>query len=154
METLTANDKLEHAWRYFALHAAQRIKVFNFFLFLFGLASAGLAGCIQRGGNLLPIGGLIGVVLVVLAFTFWKLDQRTAFLVKHAEEALKKLEVRLFLEDERLFTSEPTHTKNSRALQSTVNSVWSYTRCFGLVFIFASAVGVLGVLLALFPPGT
>lgn len=47
MERLSARDTLEHAWRYFALHAGQRMSLFNYFVLCFAFVSAGLAGCIR-----------------------------------------------------------------------------------------------------------
>jgi len=45
-----SRDMLDYAWRYFSLHAGQRIAIFNFFVVLSGLSLPGLAACLQRGG--------------------------------------------------------------------------------------------------------
>ena len=42
------------------------------------------------------VGIALGIFLAAVAFTFWKLDQRTAFLIKHAEQALQEAETLLF----------------------------------------------------------
>ena len=42
---------LEHAWRYFALHAEQRMTVFNFFVASAGLALTGLAWTLADGSK-------------------------------------------------------------------------------------------------------
>ena len=81
-------DYRNHAWRYFELHANQRIAVFNFFLVLSGLIAAGLAAAVQAAGLLLVVGAVLGLLLALVSFIFWKLDQRTSFLIKHAEQAL------------------------------------------------------------------
>src|SRR5580704_16155126 len=58
---LTTQVMLEHAWRYFALHANQRMSLFNFFLVLAGLISAGLAACLQRTGSFQLLGVALGL---------------------------------------------------------------------------------------------
>jgi hypothetical protein len=88
----SAKDMLEHAWRYFSLHAQQRLSLFNYFLLASGSVVAGLAACLQRSGLFQILGTGLGALLVLISFVFWKLDQRSAFLVKHAEEALTELE--------------------------------------------------------------
>lgn len=47
---LSAKDMLEHAWRYFSLHAQQRLSLFNYFLLASGSVVAGPAACLQRSG--------------------------------------------------------------------------------------------------------
>jgi ABC-type uncharacterized transport system permease subunit len=66
----SARDMLEHAWRYFALHAGQRMSIFNFFLVLSGIVAAGLAACLQRHGPFQLIGVALGVLLALVSFTF------------------------------------------------------------------------------------
>jgi hypothetical protein len=80
-----------YAWGYFALHADQRMKLFNFFLILSGLilgafpAVKGIAAG-SRVVSLLPL------LLVLAAFVFWRLEERTRRLVKNAETALRFLD--------------------------------------------------------------
>ncbi len=83
---------LDHAWRYFQLHAAQRMTVFNVFTLFAGLLIAGLSATIQKSEGLALIGIALGLLLTLLAFVFWKLDQRACFLVKLAEDAIADVE--------------------------------------------------------------
>ena len=46
---MSNKDLLEHAWKYFQLHAAQRIAVFNFFVAASGLQTAGLIYSLRGG---------------------------------------------------------------------------------------------------------
>lgn len=105
-----SDTMLAHAWRYFELHANQRMSVFNFVLALSGVASAGLAALLQGSSRLSFLGVLRGVLLALVAFVFWKLDQRVSFLIKHAEAALSELEHALPDERARLFLCEPAKT--------------------------------------------
>ncbi len=79
---------LEHCWRYFELHSAQRINIFNYFVAFSGLATTGLAAVIQNGDKFAVLGIVMGVVIALVAIVFGKLDQRMSMLVKHAEKAL------------------------------------------------------------------
>jgi phosphotransferase system glucose/maltose/N-acetylglucosamine-specific IIC component len=143
--SLTPKDELEHVWRYFALHAGQRLSMFNYFLVLFGLTAAGLAGCLRAEGVLRLAGVLLGASLAAIAYTFHKLDQRTSFLIKHAEASLRALEELAVASDARLFSTEPRGTQFAEA----TTGLWTYGRSFRFVFSVAAFVGVLGAALAL-----
>jgi hypothetical protein len=94
--TMTAEEVKEarsYAWNYFALHADQRMKLFNFFLVLSGL----ILGAFPAVRNMAPglkVVALLPSFLVLSAFIFWRLDERTRRLVKNAEAALKFLDER------------------------------------------------------------
>jgi hypothetical protein len=144
-DKLTPKDALEHAWRYFALHAGQRMSLFNYFLIMFGIASAGLAGCLRAEGVLRLVGALLGGALASVAFVFWKLEQRSSFLVKHAETALLELEERhIAVESARLFRLEPAHTQTAQAVKPRATRVWTYGKSFRFLFALAAAVGIIG----------
>ena len=88
----TNGGALEHAWSYFQLHATQRITVFNYFVVFSGVLATGLATAVQANPRLAAVGIVLGLLLSLLSFLFWKLDQRASFLIKHAEELIKTLE--------------------------------------------------------------
>ncbi len=87
---MTPDERKEartYAWGYFALHADQRMKLFNFFLILSGLIAAvrGMAA----GAKVVA---LLPLLLVLTAFIFWRLEERTRRLVKNGEDALRFLD--------------------------------------------------------------
>jgi Flp pilus assembly protein TadB len=137
------NEKaaLDHAGRYFDLHAGQRMSLFNFYLVLSGLVLAGIAGTYSNS-TLQTVGAFLGFALSIVAFVFWKLDQRVCFLMKRAEAALAQLESAL-PSAARLFHSEPDHTRHA----CSAAGIWTYGKSFRLVFSLMGAVG-----LALFIP--
>jgi hypothetical protein len=144
-DAISPKDTLEHAWRYFELHAAQRMSMFNYFLVLFGLVSAGLAGALQADGALRVAGVFLGIALTVTTHVFGKLDERSSFLVKHAEAALREAEAAVPLAVGRLFFHEPGETEDARALAK----IWTYGTSFRLIFCVARLVGILGAGLSL-----
>ena len=117
------SDMLEHVWRYFALHASQRISLFNFFLLVAGSMSAGLAACIQRSGVFDLFGAGLGFLISTVAFVFWKLDQRTRFLVKLAEDSIMEIERALPLSHARIVSREPVRTAARESEQFPAQNV-------------------------------
>jgi len=137
-----------HAWRYFELHANQRMSVFNFFLVLSGFVAAGLAASFQGSGPLPLIGVMLGFVLTLVSFVFWKLDQRVSFLVKHAEQALAELEGSFSDPKARLFAAEPDRTKEAQATGLWPTRQWTYGDSFRFVFVAMGVMGVIGAILS------
>ena len=84
--------KLDYAWRWFALHARQRVTMFNFFLIASGVV-ANAYGLLLREKEwsaamvVAAIGCVIGLASMVL-------DVRNRQLVKLGEEALTVIEVK------------------------------------------------------------
>jgi hypothetical protein len=88
----TAKEALEHAWNWFALHAAQRLQTFNFFLVATAFLIAGYASLLEKHHGAALVIALLGAWL---AFWFNRLDSRSRQLVKAGERALAALEAQL-----------------------------------------------------------
>jgi hypothetical protein len=124
------------------------MSLLNYFLIMFAFVAAGLAACV-RGEGFLRLGGvLLGGALILLSFAFWKLDQRSAFLVKHAENALREIEMEVTPEVARLFRAEPEETQ-SQTLAPKFWRLWTYGGAFRLLFCVAALVGLGGGVLSL-----
>jgi len=139
---------LEHARRYFELHANQRMSLFNFFLLLAGVFAAGLAALVQGSERLAILGVVLGLMLALVSFVFWKLDQRVSFLIKHAEAALSELEKRIPEERVRLFLNEPALTSVACSTGSRWTRLWTHGRSFRVVFWIMGAAGFGGSILS------
>jgi len=139
----------EHAWKYFDVHANQRMTVFNFFLVLSGLVSAGLATVLQGTNVPALVGVVLGLLLVIVSFVFWKLDQRASFLIKRAEDALARLEPSLPEPACHLFLGESQATRDDMAATNPWNRQWTYGRSFRVVFWAMALFGILGCALSL-----
>lgn len=134
---------MDHAWRYFELHAQQRMTVFNYFLAISGLVSAGVGVCLQQGTKFSFLASLLGVFLIMVSFIFWKLDQRVSKMIKLAESALCQIETATGTDDILIFTKDQQN--------SPVNgffSVWTYGKCFRISFL---TVGIVGLAFAIIP---
>lgn len=130
---------IDHAWKYFELHAQQRMTVFNFFLAIAGLIAAGIGVGLQAGEKFSGLVSLLGCFLTLVSLIFWKLDQRVSAMIKLAEGALIYLEAQGVAPEAAIFTNE-------RARGSTV--IWTYGRCFRFSF---SVVGLVGSVFAVVP---
>lgn len=134
----------EHIWKYFELHAQQRMTVFNFYIAITGLLAAGIGVTLQQGGKYVLFTSLMGVFVVFISFIFWKLDQRVSILIKNAEIALQDLECQFSNEKLRIITKD----NSSNLLNLGIRSYWTYGKCFRISFVI---VGLMGVLLAITP---
>lgn len=91
---MTPDERREartYAWGYFALHADQRMKLFNFFLILSGLILAAFPAVRGMAAGAKAV-ALLPLLLVLTAFIFWRLEKRTRRLVKNGEDALRFLD--------------------------------------------------------------
>ena len=143
-----SETSLDHAWRYFELHATQRMSVFNFFLVLSGLIAAGFAASIEGSPRLAPLGVALGLLLALVSFVFWKLDQRVSFLIKCSEKALAEIELALPDECVRLFRLEPKHTESVVHSGHWWTRHWTYGTSFRFVFLVMGLFGVGGALVS------
>jgi hypothetical protein len=141
-------DILAYALKYFEIHAAQRMSVFNFFIVLSTIILTGLATCVFGEGIYAPIGIPLGLLLSALALTFWKLDQRTSFLVKRAEKALTQLESDHFPAFGKIIGNEPAEFQKLNEGLSLIRKRWTYSTSLGLVFIVVGTMGLAGTALA------
>jgi hypothetical protein len=83
--------QFDYAWKWFAFHADQRIKMFNFMLLVFGVFAAGVVNALDKR---LPTSAIASLCFVAagLAEIFVKLDRRNRDLVRRGEDVLKHLE--------------------------------------------------------------
>jgi hypothetical protein len=140
---ISSPDRMaEHAWSYFTLHATHRISLFNFFLVLSSLVLAGLATTIQSTGHMPILGILLGFLLVMVAFVFWKLDQRVSFLIKRSELAIAELEQSMPNERIRLFLDEPKETGIAISAGNFWQRHWTYGKSFRFVFLMMALIGL------------
>lgn len=148
----------KQAWEYFNLHAGQRLKTFNFYIVICALLSTALFGLYQKEHSNPWIGLLLGTLLVLFSFIFWKLDERNRELIHHGEAALRFFETEADYDSEngiphvaKVFSREGYETEEKRHVNKA--NFWerhfSYSDCFRRVFRAFAAVGILGVILSL-----
>lgn len=139
-------DKIanEHAWKYFELHAQQRITVFNFYIAIIGLLISGVGVSMQQGDKYIYLCSIAGGFMVFISFIFWKLDQRTSMLIKNSEYVLRETENKINNKNYCIFTND----HNNEKLNAGFFSNWSYGKCFRISF---TTVGFAGFIITFIP---
>ncbi|WP_166485695.1 hypothetical protein [Rhodoferax ferrireducens] len=133
-----------HCWNYFSLHAQQRMSAFQFFITLeTALIGAGffvLQSKPQFADSHLTI--MIGPLMAMLAFIFWKIDQRTKDLIKNAEKSLLEIES-FFLKNSTVVQHLPfsIDQQNPIATFPIFTNRLTYTKSFGTVFVVCGFLG-------------
>lgn len=156
MNAKLRSEMRDYAWKYFALHADQRIKTFNFFLVLCALILGG-AITFLRDVDAYGSAAVAALSLSFTSFIFWRLDIRNRQLVECAEEALRYLESQESLPNQgdepnplKLFLHERYHRASLRQQRvlRIIPRHWSYSTCFNAVFfIFGAASAIWGAFL-------
>jgi len=135
-----------YAWSYFAYHADQRMKTFNFFLVVAGFAAGGITSLLRDGGNPRWVCPL-GTILTLLSLIFWKIDQRNRRLVRNGEAALKYLDALQGNPKQSgephvldIFERDDFFMKRSSAFPLATGH-FSYSKCLTLIFWLFAALG-------------
>lgn len=138
---LSPRETQQYVWCYFELHANQRMSVFRFFIGLATFLTASLlAAAVQQH---YVAGAVLGALLAIVSFVFWRLDERTRVLIERSERALEKLE-EVFLGHDagsprclRLFQEERMDTDNTKGALTT------YSQCLKALFFTFGATGII-----------
>ncbi len=135
-----------HVWAYFALHAQQRMSAFQFFITLETALFGALFLIVQFAKESAAIFSVLGLLIALFSFVFWKIDQRTRDLIKNSEISL--LVVENYLKTYASFSigSLPFELDNQvsggmKALPLIPGRL-SYSKCFGTVFLVSGLAGV------------
>jgi hypothetical protein len=143
----------QYAWDYFQLHATQRLKTFEFYVVIATVLLSGY-GVSLKENDLRPISVVLGILLTILSFVFWKLDVRNKQLIKNAEQALKTIEKECVPESPestpnilKLFTYEDEQKKNRTSLLFW-RRYFSYSDCFNFMFTVFAILGIIAALWA------
>ncbi len=138
---------LQHCWKYYEILATQRMSVFNFFTVLAGLNLAGLGITFQQNSRFSFLGIMLSLLLVIASFVFWKLDQRSSFLIKRAEAAMAAAEQQSVNSSGQLFCSAQYQEAQSPDIRP-FKGIWTFGRAFRLTFSVMAIVGLTGTLLS------
>jgi hypothetical protein len=155
---VTEDDLRKQASDFFEMQAGQRMATFNFYIALASLLSGGLGAAVTAKSGFALLSPLLGLLLLLLSFIFWKLDQRNSDLVKSAENVLKYFEGAVALENEgekphlakRFLREEADSLEKKRARTWRVwKNYYSYSDCFGAVFLSFGSLGAIGAVYAM-----
>lgn len=135
-------QKFNHAWKYFELHANQRIVLFRFYIIFLTLFATGIVFLIIRfpSKSTLHEWSAIGlsVAFVIVTIVFWLLDARNRRLIKFSEEALIKLENEYFYKEQdniKIFKREKKDCYNNCV-------IFRHTICFRIIYFLACVMAI------------
>ncbi len=133
---------IDHLWKYFEIHSQQRMMLFNFYIVICGVISSVIGYSIQSTKDLISLEITLCILLILFSFLFYKLDQRTSFLIKRSEKALADFEnqfnttsINLFINDSDDLTSRNTNRK--------LNKIFTYGQIFRGVFVVISLLSII-----------
>ncbi|WP_404408551.1 hypothetical protein LG272_10980 [Pseudidiomarina marina] len=145
MKIASTEYQYDICWRYFELHANQRLKTFNFFLVVQGVLFALLVEQLKADAwSASPYLSILGFSICIVAMVFGGLDNRTRELIHHAESKLIEIENAVLSEHEKsegvfyanIFSSEDITAKVGWLTQAP-----KYTACFRVLFSGTFLIG-------------
>lgn len=142
-----STDPFDYAWKYFALHADQRLRTLHFFLIFSAVIIGGSLTALES--EAFPAyGAAVGLyALVPIAFLFWKLDERNRDLIKQSERALRATEEAAHGRIPAVFSEEEKATarlKENQSWRRFWSRSFSYSEILRLLFL---GIGIFGATL-------
>ncbi len=141
---ISSDQAVEHAWKYFELHSNQRITLFNYFLFIMAGLGTAVGVTLQASNKFSYVGVFISIFIIIVSIVFWKLDQRTSFLIKQSEQVFKKLE-RNSSVDIGIFCNEDANLERANKDKIFINKIITYGLLFRSTFFITGFFGIVGI---------
>lgn len=148
---ISDKDVLELIWKYFEHHGNQRLTHINFFTVISSALLVSQYTVLETNNNLLFAPIVIGIVQIIVSFVFYKIDERTMFLVKHAEKAIVSIESTYgFSDDEgyidslKIFTNEIEETNKAKKRKNFLLRQISHKKSYRILLISFAVMGALG----------
>lgn len=144
MDALTEKDRLDYAWKYFALIADQRIKTFNFYIIVLIASFGGTLSAISQSFSA-QIWILLGVAHMIVALIFWLIDVRSCKMLDISSNALVEIE------ESDSFKGKRTLLLEDRKMHKIgCSKLLSYRYIFLATFCIQGAFGLLIIFSMLF----
>ncbi|MEK5763112.1 hypothetical protein [Acinetobacter junii] len=140
---ISSDQAVEHAWKYFELHSNQRTTLFNYFLFIMAGLGTAVGVILQADIKYSFVGIFLCCFILLVSFLFWKLDQRTSFLIKQSEKVFKLLE-RNSSVDIGIFCQEDSNLARENSSRVWLDKIITYGKIFRWTFFITGFIGYLG----------
>lgn len=138
--SITDKDRLDYAWKHFALIADQRMKTFNFYVIILAGSFTGTVAALMREGVHRRTFCLIGTAHLLIAVIFALIDWRSCRILQISANALAAIERSPAFAGQPLLIQED-RDKNKKGWRHLVSYRWAFLGAFAAQFAF-------GVLLA------
>lgn len=145
------DKELEHLWKYFEIHSVQRMSLINYYFFISVAMLSGLGIVLQSTKNNFSIlGGLISILIILTSFIFWKLDQRTSYLIKFVEKRLEEYETTYITNSKlRIFSQEDFSQQLNNMRKNTLTKNYTYGSMYRFLFSIMAISGLVGLVLSI-----
>lgn len=153
-ESIKDKEWLDLAWKYFQMHAQQRISYFNYFVIFSTILSTCLLTTFQKDFQVPFIGIFISLIQMLLSIIFWKIDGRNKFLTKHAETVIKRIETDysgLEMNNNCLFCDEEVGTRIQKEKDKNKNIFIrqiSHGKSYNIIYSIFFFLGLLGLVIS------
>ncbi len=148
---ISDKDVLELIWKYFEHHGNQRLTHINFFIVFSSTLMVFQYTVLGTNNNLLFAPIVIGIVQIIVSFAFYKIDERTMFLVKHAEKAMVSIESTYsfshdkgYINSLKIFTNEIEETNKAKKEKKIFFRQISHKKSYRILQISFAVLGVIG----------
>lgn len=124
-------DFMDTLWKYFELHANQRMQMMNFYIVIISLFFTGLIALFCADGDMRICESVLCIAIIFFSWIFMMFDQRTRSMIKKCEAAIKSVEKKYtgqYGADIMIFTQEE--------LQTQISKEMTYTKILKLEFSF------------------
>ena len=136
--SITDKERLDYAWKHFALIADQRMKTFNFYVIILAGSFTGTVAALMREGAHHRTFCLIGTAHLLIAVIFAVIDERSCRILRISADALAAIEQSPAFAGQSLLIQED-RIRNKKGLRYLI----SYRSAFRAAFFAQLAFGVL-----------
>ncbi|MEG1314000.1 MAG: hypothetical protein RSD40_06755, partial [Bacilli bacterium] len=100
--------------------------------------------------NFSILGGLISILIILTSFIFWKLDQRTSYLIKFVEKRLEEYETTYITNSKlRIFSQEDFSQQLNNMRKNTLTKNYTYGSMYRFLFSIMAISGLVGLVLSI-----
>ncbi|WP_120430884.1 hypothetical protein [Acinetobacter baylyi] len=144
------DKELEHLWKYFEIHSNQRMSLINYYFFISVAMLTGLGVILQSTDkNFSILGGFISIIIILTSFIFWKLDQRTSYLIKFVEERMSEYETTNIVNSKlRVFSQEDFSQQLNNIQKNIFTKNYTYGSMYRFLFSIMAINGLVGLILS------
>lgn len=133
----------EHAWKYFELHARQRMALFNFYITISTALVAGIGVLSNSADKPIILIITLAILMIIFSVLFWLLDNRSRYFIHLAERVIRKIERDYPKKSFRIITIQEYESDN-------MPIVFRYTFALRTIFTLFMILGVISILYTLF----
>lgn len=141
-------DFINNLWKYFELHANQRMQLMNFYIVIESLFLTGLVTMLNSKEDLLIFELGVCIAMIFFSWIFSQFDLRTRNMIHCCEDAIKHVEEK--------YVNDKGYDKEIMifSVEEKIRKDSTYTRLMKLEFMFFKTIGWMCIIWLLYQEGT